>query len=53
MHQRFLDGLDKDFDYSQLGEKYDDHKQIDRDNEEKWFDDEEPSSGCGLTDTGV
>jgi hypothetical protein len=45
MHIRFLCGLDKDyFDYSQVdnNELYDNLDEINKDQEEKFFDEEEP-----------
>ncbi|XP_056144245.1 coiled-coil domain-containing protein 97 [Lampris incognitus] len=43
MHQRFLDGKDKDFNYSEVDENpdYDNLDIVDRDAEEKYFDDDD------------
>ncbi|XP_060946204.1 coiled-coil domain-containing protein 97 [Limanda limanda] len=43
MHQRFLDGKDKDFNYSEVDENpdYDNLDIVNRDAEEKYFDDDE------------
>ncbi len=53
MHQRFLNGEDtKYFNYAQEVDnnpKYDHQKQIDQDEEDRWFDEEEPSSGYSPT----
>lgn len=44
MKQRFLEGLDEDFDYSKVdaNEEYDNLIIFGQDEEEKYFDDEEP-----------
>ncbi|XP_036409279.1 coiled-coil domain-containing protein 97 [Megalops cyprinoides] len=43
MHQRFLDGKDKDFDYSEVDENpdYDNLDIVNRDAEERYFDDDD------------
>ena len=55
MHQRFIDGNDL-FDYKSVdqNEKYDDVKQIERDDQEKWFDQgEQEDIEKVCTDTGI
>ena len=44
MKQKFLDGLDEDFDYSKVdgNEEYDNLTIISQDAEDKYFDEEEP-----------
>ncbi|KAF8933830.1 hypothetical protein BGZ58_006086 [Dissophora ornata] len=51
MKQRFLDGFDKNFDYSTVDfdENLDDLEQEDHDEEDRWFDEEE-EDGEGLDD---
>ena len=43
-HKLFLEGRDKDFDYSKIDNNsdYDDIKVIEQDNEDKYFDDDQP-----------
>ena len=57
MHERFLQGKDYDFiNYQEIDENsdYDDKKQINQDQSDKWFDDEEPlNEKEGASDTGV
>ncbi|NWQ72679.1 CCD97 protein, partial [Neopipo cinnamomea] len=50
MYQRFLDGLEPDFDYSQVDENpdLDNLDIVARDEEEKYFDEEEPSEAPQL-----
>jgi hypothetical protein len=52
-HKLFLEGRDKDFDYSKIDNNsdYDDIKVIEQDNEDKYFDSEPPSTTS--TDTGI
>ncbi|KAG0356557.1 coiled-coil domain-containing protein-domain-containing protein [Gamsiella multidivaricata] len=47
MKQRFLDGLDRNFDYSvvDFDENLDDLDQVNHDEEDKWFDEEGDSGG--------
>lgn len=49
MKQRFLEGEDKDFDYSEVdtNEEYDNLKILSQDEEDKYFDDEEPETCKG------
>ncbi|XP_066545710.1 coiled-coil domain-containing protein 97 isoform X2 [Amia ocellicauda] len=44
MHQRFLDGKDRDFDYSEVDDNpdYDNLDIVSRDEEERYFDEDEP-----------
>ena len=44
MRQRFLDGLDEEFDYTKvdLSDEYDNLETLCQDEEDKYFDDEEP-----------
>ncbi|XP_020834087.1 coiled-coil domain-containing protein 97 isoform X1 [Phascolarctos cinereus] len=44
MHQRFLDGKDRDFDYSKVDDnpEFDNLDIVSRDEEERYFDEEEP-----------
>ena len=44
MTLRFLKGEDGEFDYEEVdnNEAYDDHRTIERDEEERWFDEEKP-----------
>ncbi|KAL3266129.1 hypothetical protein HHI36_010315 [Cryptolaemus montrouzieri] len=54
MYQSFLDGKDTDFDYSQVDNngKYDSVETIERDEEDKYFDSEEPADAplCQVED---
>ena len=55
MHKKFLDGEDQ-YDYESVdqNEGFDDIKQMERDSEEKWFEEEDgenPKKVC--TDTGI
>lgn len=52
MELRFLHGDDQDFDYSAVDQNddYDDHAQMRRDEEERYFDAEEPSFADDETD---
>ncbi|KAF8983824.1 hypothetical protein BGZ46_009392 [Entomortierella lignicola] len=49
MKQRFLDGLDRNFDYSlvDFDEKLDDLEQENNDGEDRWFDSEEDADDVG------
>ena len=44
MRQRFLDGLDEEFDYTKvdLSDEYDNMETLCQDEQDKYFDDEEP-----------
>lgn len=44
MELRFLRGEDGEFDYEEVdcNEAYDDYRTLERDDEERWFDEEEP-----------
>jgi len=55
MTRRFLEGEDEDIDYTTIddNEEYDDRKQMERDEEDAYFDAESPSLLEGSTDTGI
>ena len=44
MEMRFVNGEDGDFDYGKVDghEEYDDHRTMEREEEERWFDEQEP-----------
>ena len=50
MELRFVSGQDAEFDYEKVDEdeRYDDRKSIEREKEEEWFAEEEPSSEHGI-----
>uniref|UniRef100_A0A4W6D2S4 Coiled-coil domain containing 97 n=1 Tax=Lates calcarifer TaxID=8187 RepID=A0A4W6D2S4_LATCA len=52
MHQRFLDGKDKDFNYSEVDENpdYDNLDIVSRDAEDKYFDEDDEDGPSSITD---
>ena len=55
MELRFLEGRDEDFEYSVVdrSEEYDDRRAEEREDEEKWFDEEDPQWVTDLTEKHI
>ncbi|CAH2314249.1 coiled-coil domain-containing 97 [Pelobates cultripes] len=55
MHQRFLDGMDRDFDYSEVDENpdFDNLDIVTHDEEERYFDDNDDDDDMEATETEV